>query len=1339
MNCKATFKHLVKMFHSNYWHGRNVYCILILLLFSLNFIHAQTKVDIARKFLSEKATELKLTPKDISEATILRQTYFKKADLTNVYFQQNYLGIPIYNAVLSVHIKGNQVVSWANRFCERAESKVGSSVPVLNQGNAVTKVAQHHGYPIVGTLKMMENKGGAAKEVVYDKGTLSLENIPVRLIWQPMEDGSIHLSWEVNIYERNAQNNWITRIDAITGAILNKNNLVLHCNFDAPCKGVETHKSHIGHKQEATHSAAFMAAPLSQYRVYKEPIESPNHGGRTLVSDPNDLVASPFGWHDTNGAAGPEYTITRGNNVHAYTDVNADNVPDAGSEPDGGAGLVFDFPVDLSQQPNTYVPAAVTNLFYWNSYIHDFAYKYGFDEANGNFQVNNYGRGGIGNDDVRAEAQDGGGSNNANFFTPVDGQRPRMQMFLWTTASPLKDGDFDNGVIAHEYAHGISNRFTGVGCLGNAEQMGEGWSDYYGLMTTWTGSASDRGIGTYVLNQPTNGTGIRPTKYSTNMGVNPSTYNTIKTSAIPHGVGYVWCTMLWELVNGLVVAHGSTTGFDEAMNLVNLGMAIQPCNPGFVDGRNAILAADDALYGGMNKCIIWKAFAKRGLGVSAIQGSSNSVADGTEAFDLPACCTEVTPPIIVCRDVTIMYGGSSITLLPKAPTPKELAPQTKSIAPGVCPNPATAGPMCNCPAGSVAVGYESDYGNGYGGNVNSRFRLHCRAVNPDGSFGAATSVTCYNGTATGTSNITVMANPGEALVGFRNYIGCAVDGLIGRSKTLASILALSPNSTNTVMPIAGGVGGSLQAEQLAPNGQVIVGMQTYIDAGNNISAGYAWKYAILDEVMRGITTSSDNCDSVFVSLSKSTFSCSEIGNTLVTATATDLNGNTASCTFNVSVDGPPSIGVCAANPSIYNALGRTSVFSSINLAGTGTSNATVKPGAAVSLTFNRNTTRNADCGGCCGCITQHYLGMNDGVGTVFSSCLFSTTGNSSASHVINFTAPSTPGIYYINPVASWWFSCNQFGVPTYSRAAAQAIAVLVVGCGQTDCQDITVTAAPNVCNVIVSYPSYCPSDETAGSTIAQTAGLASGVSYPVGKTMNTFKATDASGKMTTCTFSINVLASTCKYPIQVYHRDTTTSTAKIKWKAQSGTCATGGLYELRNRYELSPGVWSPWTAWVNKNTAILEHNFTGLGAGRFYHYQIHTICGPGQTSSDINGWFHTLPLPLRKENTDIADENGRFEEAQPEVDGLEKLPIKLQLAPNPAFDFTELYIQGFEKTSKEVMMFDLNGRLVFRVRISANQNNLGLDLERLKVYNGLYLIRVSDGNNQKTEQLIIER
>ena len=64
--------------------------------------------------------------------------------------------------------------------------------------------------------------------------------------------------------------------------------------------------------------------------------------------------------------------------------------------------------------------------------VHDLTYQYGFNEAAGNFQVNNYGKGGVGGDDVRCESQDGSGTNNANMSTPAnDGGRPRMQMFLW--------------------------------------------------------------------------------------------------------------------------------------------------------------------------------------------------------------------------------------------------------------------------------------------------------------------------------------------------------------------------------------------------------------------------------------------------------------------------------------------------------------------------------------------------------------------------------------------------------------------------------------------------------------------------------------------------------------------------------------------------------------------------------------------------------------------------------------------------------------------------------------------------------------------------------------------
>src|SRR5690606_13414908 len=98
----------------------------------------------------------------------------------------------------------------------------------------------------------------------------------------------------------------------------------------------------------------------------------------------------------------------------------------------GGESLAFDFPIDFEQQPVTYQDAAITNLFYWNNIIHDVLYQYGFAEVSCNFQVNNFGNGGAGNDPVRAEAQDGSGTNNANLATPPDGQQPRMQMFEWT-------------------------------------------------------------------------------------------------------------------------------------------------------------------------------------------------------------------------------------------------------------------------------------------------------------------------------------------------------------------------------------------------------------------------------------------------------------------------------------------------------------------------------------------------------------------------------------------------------------------------------------------------------------------------------------------------------------------------------------------------------------------------------------------------------------------------------------------------------------------------------------------------------------------------------------------
>src|SRR5690606_8583795 len=115
---------------------------------------------------------------------------------------------------------------------------------------------------------------------------------------------------------------------------------------------------------------------------------------------------------------GAEHTITRGNNVYAGEDWNDNDI--IGYSPDGGSLLQFDFPFSQQQDPADYVDAAITNLFYTCNALHDIWHHYGFDEESGNFQELNYTGTGQGEDAVIAQAQDGGGTNNANFATPPD-------------------------------------------------------------------------------------------------------------------------------------------------------------------------------------------------------------------------------------------------------------------------------------------------------------------------------------------------------------------------------------------------------------------------------------------------------------------------------------------------------------------------------------------------------------------------------------------------------------------------------------------------------------------------------------------------------------------------------------------------------------------------------------------------------------------------------------------------------------------------------------------------------------------------------------------------------
>ncbi|KAI8319764.1 peptidase M36 [Martensiomyces pterosporus] len=263
----------------------------------------------------------------------------------------------------------------------------------------------------------------------------------------------------------------------------------------------------------------------------------------------------------------------------------------------------------------------------------------------------NYSGKGLGGDGVIANAQDGSGTNNANFATPPDGQRPKMRMYVFTQTTPNRDGDLEQDIVAHEFTHGISNRLTGgpanTNCLSTLEAggMGEGWSDTVAnLLRIKSGDTRSLNL---IMGEYAFGQGIRNYPYSTSMTTNPETYAYINKSTYQevHAIGEVWAEMLYEVIWNLIDAHGIsadlfshdlTTGNALALQLILDGMKLQPCSPTFITARNAIIQADQNLTGGANKCAIWKGFSKRGLGPNA-SGTSGSTKH-KEDYSLPSGC-----------------------------------------------------------------------------------------------------------------------------------------------------------------------------------------------------------------------------------------------------------------------------------------------------------------------------------------------------------------------------------------------------------------------------------------------------------------------------------------------------------------------------------------------------------------------------------------------------------------------------------------------------------------------------------------------------------------------------
>lgn len=206
---------------------------------------------------------------------------------------------------------------------------------------------------------------------------------------------------------------------------------------------------------------------------------------------------------------------------------------------------------------------------------------------------------------------------------------------FFTQSRPNRDSALDNSMLSRLFAKGMASRLTGGGsasCLQSRTSSGllEGWADAVAEWLEQTAVVSDFTLGSYLEN---NELGLRRYPYSRDRTTNPLTFTDGPPSQEPEYIGEVWANMLHNVLAGLADTHGwSDTAFIDStgdlgnvvyMHLLVDGLSIQPCEPTFITARDAIIQADQNRYGGANYCLLWRAFAVRGLGFGAAEDNVN--------------------------------------------------------------------------------------------------------------------------------------------------------------------------------------------------------------------------------------------------------------------------------------------------------------------------------------------------------------------------------------------------------------------------------------------------------------------------------------------------------------------------------------------------------------------------------------------------------------------------------------------------------------------------------------------------------------------------------------------
>ncbi|MCB0013239.1 MAG: hypothetical protein KDE34_15110, partial [Anaerolineales bacterium] len=191
---------------------------------------AAEPLTIVVDLLQARASDLTLTQADVAAGSfVVSDLYMSEhTGVTHVYLQQTHAGIRVYNAYVNANVMPDgRVVNLISRFVPDLAGAVNTTEAALTPVEAVAVAAAELGLGLPEALNMIAAEADAGSYLFAGTG-VSLEDIPVQLIYQPISTTEVRLAWDVEIYELGGENYWSMRFDALTGELLSQYNYVVH-------------------------------------------------------------------------------------------------------------------------------------------------------------------------------------------------------------------------------------------------------------------------------------------------------------------------------------------------------------------------------------------------------------------------------------------------------------------------------------------------------------------------------------------------------------------------------------------------------------------------------------------------------------------------------------------------------------------------------------------------------------------------------------------------------------------------------------------------------------------------------------------------------------------------------------------------------------------------------------------------------------------------------------------------------------------------------------------------------------------------------------------------------